>query len=185
VRPDSPLFRRHRHIGLLCLLGLALVLRVSTPARAQFDERQVKAAFLLNFLKFVTWPEPPATDAPLVIAVVDEDDLARALDAAIRATPGGRPVVVRTAGAAQALRPAPHLLYIGGSDREKLEGLLRELEGRPVLTVSDSEGFGASGVVLNFYASDKRIRFEANTTAASRAGLRISSHLLRLARIVG
>ncbi len=63
--------------------------------------------------------------------------------------------------------------------------LLRQLEGRPVPTVGDGTGYGTAGVVLNFYASDSRIRFEANTTAAARAGLQISSHLLRLARIVG
>ena len=54
-----------------------------------------------------------------------------------------------------------------------------------MLTVGDGAGYGAAGVVLNFYTSDTRIRFEANTTAAARAGLQISSHLLRLARIVG
>jgi hypothetical protein len=63
--------------------------------------------------------------------------------------------------------------------------LLRQCEGKPVLTVGDGAGYGAAGVILNFYVSDTRIRFEANTTAASRAGLQISSHLLRLARIVG
>ena len=51
--------------------------------------------------------------------------------------------------------------------------------------MGDGAGYGRAGVVLNFYTSDTRIRFEANTTAAARAGLQISSHLLRLARIVG
>jgi len=83
------------------------------------------------------------------------------------------------------LVPAPHLLFIGETERPNLQGLLRHLEGRPVLTVGDGQGFGSSGVILNFYVSDKRIRFEANTTAAARAGLQLSSHLLRLARIVG
>ena len=54
-----------------------------------------------------------------------------------------------------------------------------------MLTVGDGPGYGTAGVVLNFYTSDTRIRFEANTTAAARARLQISSHLLRLARIVG
>ena len=64
-------------------------------------------------------------------------------------------------------------------------GCCASTEGRPVLTVGDGAGYGAAGVVLNFYISDTRVRFEANTTAAARAGLQISSHLLRLARIVG
>ena len=41
---------------------------------------------------------------------------------------------------------------------------------------------GADG---NMYVSDQRIRFEANTGAAARTGVRLHSQLLRLARIVG
>jgi hypothetical protein len=66
-----------------------------------------------------------------------------------------------------------------------LAAILRETEGRPVLTIGDTDGFAQAGVILNLYTFDQRVRIEANTTAAARAGLRLSSQLLRLARIVG
>ena len=172
----------------MCLAAV-LVSLVCTPARvtAQFDDAQVKAAFLLNFLKFVTWPDAQASSsAPLEVIVLGDDGLARVLEqAAANQAVGGRPIVVRAARSARDLPEAPALLFIGATEKNRLAGLLRQYEGRPVLTVGDGAGYGAAGVVLNFYTSDTRIRFEANTTAAARAGLQISSHLLRLARIVG
>jgi len=39
--------------------------------------------------------------------------------------------------------------------------------------------------VLNLVMQDHKVRVEANTAAAARARLRVSAHLLRLARIVG
>ena len=114
------------------------------------------------------------------------DDLARAVEQASAGQQiGGRPIMVRAVRRPSDIGAAPQLLFIGASERERLPVLLREFEGRPVLTVGDGSGYGAAGVVLNFYTSDTRIRFEANTTAAARARLQISSHLLRLARIVG
>jgi hypothetical protein len=170
-------------------LAAVLVSLVCTPARvtAQFDDAQVKAAFLLNFLKFVTWPDPQASSSePLEVIVLGDDGLARVLEqAAAKQAVGGRPIVVRAVRSARDLPEAPALLFIGATEKNRLAGLLRQYEGRPVLTVGDGAGYGAAGVVLNFYTSDTRIRFEANTTAAARAGLQISSHLLRLARIVG
>ena len=53
-----------------------------------------------------------------------------------------------------------------------------------VLTVSDTNGFAHQGVIINLIKVDNKIRFEINPAAAERAGLKISSHLLRLARIV-
>ena len=162
---------------------------VCTPARvtAQFDDAQVKAACLLNFLKFVTWPDAPtAPGAPIDVIVLGDDVLARVLQqAAAGQAVGGRAITVRSVRSARELPAAPALLFIGASEKDRLAGLLRQYEGRPVLTVGDGAGYGAAGVVLNFYISDTRVRFEANTTAAARAGLQISSHLLRLARIVG
>jgi hypothetical protein len=156
------------------------------PVGAQIDDRHVKAAFVLNFLKFVEWPpSPPGTDAADVV-VLGDDDLARAIEmAAQRQAAGGRPLVVRAVRRTADIGAQPRLLFIAAAERDRLPVVLRQYEGRPVLTVGDGSGYGAAGVVLNFYTSDARIRFEANTTAAARAGLQISSHLLRLARIVG
>ena len=167
---------------------LALLAVVCTPLRTAagtFDDAQVKAAFVLNFLKFVTWPDASA-DAPLDVVVLGDEDVAKALEqAAAKQVVGGRAITIRPVRAAREIGANPHLLFIGAGERDRLPALLREYEGRPVLTVGDGAGYGRAGVVLNFYTSDTRIRFEANTTAAARAGLQISSHLLRLARIVG
>ena len=190
VRDAAPSFPRRvirpviRQLSLLAAIASLLV----APAHAagQFDDLQVKAAFVLNFLKFVTWPAAPATDGPIDVVVLGADDLAQAIEQASAGQQiAGRPIKVRAIRRAADIGPAPQLLFIAGSERDRLPVLLRALEGRPVLTVGDGSGFGAAGVVLNFYTSDTRIRFEANTTAAARARLQISSHLLRLARIVG
>jgi hypothetical protein len=54
----------------------------------------------------------------------------------------------------------------------------------PVLTVSEMPGFDELGGMVNFFIEDRRIRFEINPQAAARSGLRISSQLLNLSRIV-
>jgi hypothetical protein len=169
-------------IALVCLAWLATGMR----ARAQVTDLPVKAAFVLNFLKFVKWPDPLPDTEPLTIAVIGDADFAAALtQAAAGQTVAGRPVGVRAIRTLREADPRLQLLFIGASERDRVATLLREVEGRPVLTVGDTAGYGSAGVVLNFYVSDRRVRFEANTTAAARARLQLSSHLLRIARIVG
>jgi hypothetical protein len=169
------------------LVAILALLCAPWPAGAQFDDRHVKAAFVLNFLKFVEWPASPAgAEAPVDVVVLGDEELAKAIEqAALKQAVGGRTVTVRAVRRTADIGPAPRLLFIAAAERDRLPVVLRQYEGRPVLTVGDGTGYGAAGVVLNFYTSDARIRFEANTTAAARAGLQISSHLLRLARIVG
>jgi len=53
-----------------------------------------------------------------------------------------------------------------------------------VLTVGDTDGFARDGVAINLYTFDNRVRIEVNSTAAARAGVRLSANLMRLARIV-
>jgi preprotein translocase subunit Sec61beta len=52
-----------------------------------------------------------------------------------------------------------------------------------VLTVGESEAFARQGGMIRFFEEDNRLRFEINPTAAEKVGLRISSKLLKLARI--
>jgi hypothetical protein len=53
------------------------------------------------------------------------------------------------------------------------------------LTIGDTEGFTQRGVMVNFYMENNRVFFEINPNAAMRAGLKISSALLRIAGIAG
>ena len=76
-------------------------------------------------------------------------------------------------------------MVLAESQRASAQALSRTVEQKPVLTIGEGEGMGRAGLVIGVYVDGDRIRFDANTGAASRAGLALSSHLLRLARIVG
>lgn len=62
-----------------------------------------------------------------------------------------------------------------------LADVIDGLKDKPVLTVADSPGVSQQGVVLNMNVKDDKITFEANLTMARKAGLSLSSQLLRLA----
>ena len=180
---------RRRIVAVAVLAGISLLV-VARPTRAAVEpasELGVKAAFIINFLKFVEWPsESQAADgAPLVIVMIGDDPLTVAVtEAAAGVLIGGRPVKVRREKAGASFKDG-HAVFIATSEEAQLPAILRQLEGRAVLTVGATDGFADSGVVLNLVVRDRKVRVEANTGAAARARLRVSAHLLRLARIVG
>jgi hypothetical protein len=59
--------------------------------------------------------------------------------------------------------------------------VLAQVQGAPVLTVGDTEGFLRAGGVINFVLEGSKVRFLIDQAAAERSGLRISSKLMRLA----
>lgn len=176
-----------RRLAILAGLGLCLA---GSSARAGGEiaaAEQLKAAFVMNFVKFVEWPgrrvRPDA--GPIAIAVLGDPRFGGTLvRAAADRKPGGRTVTVRMASSIDEVRTA-HMVFIGRDEQRRLPAILRALEDQPVLTVGDTHGFAEAGVVLNLYTFDQRVRIEVNTTAAARAQLRLSAHLLRIARIVG
>ncbi|PYV15768.1 MAG: hypothetical protein DMG21_14080 [Acidobacteria bacterium] len=62
--------------------------------------------------------------------------------------------------------------------------MVGNLNGSSALTVGESAGFAGLGGVINLTVEENKLRFEVNLDAAERAGLKISSKLLSLARIV-
>ncbi len=60
--------------------------------------------------------------------------------------------------------------------------LLEAVQGASVLTVGESEGFIASGGVIEFRVEESKVRMEISEAAAKRAGLHISAKLLSLAQ---
>ncbi len=75
------------------------------------------------------------------------------------------------------------VLYIGPSERERLPGILKGLDGRPVLTVTDIPDPDPNGGIINLRIVAKKIRFQIDKNVAEAAGLDLSSKLLVLAEV--
>jgi hypothetical protein len=172
---------------LLAVVGALVALRVPQSGAAQEAgglEQAVKAAYVYNFTKFVSWPaESPLAHAPaFTIGVMGEDSLADAIEATVRdRRVEGRPFLVRRFRAAESVEPC-NLLYVGDAWSGSLHQLLEQLRGWPVLTVGDGPGFTSQGGVIGLFLGDNRVRFEVSIDAARAADLQVSSKLLRLSR---
>jgi hypothetical protein len=150
------------------------------------DEYQLKAAFVGKFVKYVTWPVERLreSDAPLVVGVLGQDPFGDKLEAAFRnRKPDERPVLVRRFAGLDDLAEA-HVLFVPERETPRLAEVLRAVKDVGMLLIGESDGFAARGGVINFYLEGDRLRFEINTESAKRQRLKVSSDLLKLARIV-
>jgi hypothetical protein len=77
-----------------------------------------------------------------------------------------------------------HVLFIPAAEKARGETILRALAQAPVLTVGDSEEFAQSGGIIGLKLRAGRVRFDINLAAARKAGLSLSSQLLKLADTV-
>lgn len=173
-----------------CALAAALLVSNAwwcPEARAQPpSEYHVKAVFLYNFAKFIEWPPHLSGDGndPIALCVVGEDPFGEVLEQTIQGkTVNGHELVIERFKRGQDARGC-QIAFISSSERARLRPLLESLKGTSVLTVGETQGFAQLGGVINFTVEDNNVRFEVNVEAAERAGLRISSKLLSLAKIV-
>ncbi|MDB6025215.1 MAG: hypothetical protein JWM68_1438 [Verrucomicrobiales bacterium] len=151
------------------------------------SEYQLKSAFIYNFLQFVEWPQEslPATNSVIVIGILGDDPFGTEIDRAFRDHQiNGHPLSVRRYKTLDQVQIC-HALFVSQSERDRLPEILAKVGERGVFSVSDIEGFAARGGVLGFVHDNGKLRFEINVGAIKRARLRVSSKLLRLARIVG
>jgi hypothetical protein len=170
--------RRIAVIAVLCLL-----VGSSGFATGEVPRSVVKAVFLLNFARFTEWPAQ-ATTGPLTLCVLGDTEVASALDGLVGDRPiNNREVSVARLATLQIVRGC-HLLYVGGDDKKLTAGALEAVAALPVFTVGNSEAFVHKGGVSAFYTQGDRIRFAMNPDTLTRAGLKVSSKVLGLARIV-
>ena len=96
---------------------------------------------------------------------------------------GERPIQVRRYHRIADLEEC-QILFISRSESERVPEILSSVKNRPVLTVSDADGFANQGGMIQFVTDKSRIRLRINLDAAEAANLTISSKLLRVAEIV-
>ena len=168
----------------LLLAPMSASAALDSPTRAV--EHDVKAAFIYNFTKFITWP--PASfennSTPFRACIVEDMPLIEALESLTQKSTKGRQFqVIRFGSGVEA--GMCHLLFIGEStERSLAKKIIASVGNSPVLTVGDYPAFATQGGLVRFIPFDGRLTFEINLEASRRSGLEISSKLLNLAKIV-
>jgi hypothetical protein len=142
----------------------------------------LKAAFVYQLPKFTEWPPPAiAPGSPFSLCVLGEAVVSEAFERMVKGRDyGGRRIAVsRLAPGATAL--GCHALYVA-QGATGVQSVLAEVRERPVLTISDIDGFTKLGGITQLYFDSGQLRLFIDTAAANRAGLKISSRLLKLSK---
>ena len=152
----------------------------------QATDAQAKAAWILNFARFVEWPSNAFTSSqsPILVGVLGKDPITQDLQATLeRQLIHGRRFLVRPVATDPELR-ACQILFVSSTERRRLRELPDRIRGACVLTVGDTDDFLDHGGVINFVLREKSVRFEINITTAQAAGIKLDANLLRVALAV-
>jgi hypothetical protein len=172
--------------SLLCL-GLCFSGRVIADDASL--EYKVKAGYLYNFTKFVTWPEIKGDTFNLCI--LGSDPFGDIIDPIEEKTAFALPIKIIRLDEEDSLSKSAsksdcHILYVGGTNSQKLvfDALQVSTKKGETLIVGESEAFATNGGMIGFINKDGKIKLQINLQSVKRTGLKISAKLLEIAEII-
>jgi len=161
--------------------AVALLLSLAAHGE-QVPEYELKAEFLTRFATFIEWP-PGAESRTFTIGVIGHNPFNAYLEKLATRKIKNRPVSIRYINELSQIDGCD-ILFIASSEKSRLQAILGRTDSRPILTVADSNGFAAAGVLINFYTTADTVRFEINEGAVEKSGLKVSSKLFKLAKVI-
>jgi len=177
--------RRLRQARVLPAVLWLLLAVLGAQGQQKPSEYQVEAAYLYNFGRFVEWPVQGKNGAgEFNICILGDDPFGPTLDAVLAGEKIGNRSVVARRIANPRDSSACQILFISSSEANRLNKIIEALDKTAVLTVSDIPQFSQRRGMIEFVLEENRIRFAVNLAAAQRAGLMLSSELLKVATTV-
>jgi len=169
------------------LILLVICLHHSSVMPAESQEYVVKAVFLEKFTNFIDWPkESIAYDStkPFVIGVIGENPFGKLLSDVYSSQKifNKRIQIINDLDTSHF--QDCQIIFISRSKKDKLNEIIDMTKDKPILTVSDTEGFAKKGVMINLYVEKNSVKFEVNEPAVRKSPLKVSHLLLNMARIV-
>lgn len=169
--------------GFALRWAVLLLTMLALPANAEGDRasvESVKAGFVYNFTKLSVWPTSGSGADPLRICTARGRALNGQLARLHGRTVGEREIEILVHPAAEDWAKC-HVLFVSSDDGERAEHMLRQVVGKPVLTIGDLPDFAQRGGMIELIETDNKVRFNISLVTAQRSGLRLSSQLLKLA----
>lgn len=164
-----------------------LLFACALTMQGQSAEYRLKAGFMEKFTRFIEWPGDSLQQddqKPFIILVLGKNPFGNELERFFSNVKiKNRKVVVLYEKILNTNRFC-HMIYIGENNASRLDEIIGYAIDKPIITVSDMKGFGAKGVMFNFFIENNKIRFEMNQSTVIRSGLKVSHLLLNAAKLL-
>lgn len=179
----------HRALKLIFVLT-GSILSFGDVGRAQDVSREdaIKAAYLYNFGRYVEWPDSAfsAEKSPLVIGILGPSLVDQHLAAYTRDDKQvrGRPIRISRWLDASKIDTCHILLLSAQLDARQREQVVKAMNGKPVLLVSEGADAILSAGGIHFTVQQNRMKIQIAANQVRARGLKISSKLLQVAEII-
>lgn len=163
------------------LLG-AIFLLVAHATQAQ--NYKLRTVVIYSFTRYIHWPQEYASMGTFDIKVFGDSPIIDELGEMARIkTVGDRPIVITKVASLEGIETC-HILFVPAAQSGKLAGILKKLEGKSTLVITEQPGLGQQGSDINFLDNDGKLTFELNQSSLKKRELKASSELTRLAILI-
>lgn len=177
--------QKARRLALAVFLGVCACLLLSSYRIAGSDiNAKVKVIFLYQFSKYVVWPAEP-TQNGFTIGLYGEypEMLSELNKLATDKKRGDQPFVIVHYKQLSDIKPC-HVLYLAPERDGEISKVVEKLKGKNTLLVTDKDGMIKKGACINFFYEDNKQRFEVSNENVKQQGLKISSQLSSIGKVI-
>ncbi|OJJ15125.1 hypothetical protein BKI52_39340 [marine bacterium AO1-C] len=146
-------------------------------AKAQTKNYLFQAAYLINFTQSIEWP---AENKEFIVGVLGSQYTSRSISrtfAQRRSKLGGRKVTVRRFPSISQIKGC-NILFVSANSTNNIRRVLRKIQGKATLIVTEKEGFIGKGSCINFVVKNRRMLYEINPSQINNFGLTITNKRL-------
>ncbi|VAW60779.1 hypothetical protein MNBD_GAMMA09-1523 [hydrothermal vent metagenome] len=171
--------------NLLAILMPAVMAWSSSVYSDTTREYQLKAAYLLNFARFIYWPPEVFSEksSNFYICVYGDNPFGESLKHLSNKKIQNKKIKFMDIKNSKG-KESCHIVYISESEKDDYLKVIDRYSNKTVLIVSDISGFSRSGGMIEFIRIKNKIKFEINTKTSGKAGIKYRSQLLKVANKV-
>jgi hypothetical protein len=179
-------WRLFRYSTLALFVGLLVVIQVAHGSSSENSDREarLRAAFVYNFASFTEWPDSERQEKFRIGIWKNITANEAAQDELTGKSIKGRSIEVISLNPNVSTAGIKLIIIDSDEGEASLRKFLSGVGMSGTLTVSRFESHCALGVIVCFQKEADKLRFKINKTALDKSGLKMSSQLLKLARIV-
>lgn len=194
----TTLLRKFKNKIIILFIALNSLLQILflQPYLAEAQEpskQEIQAAMIIKFTDFIEWTSDSfdKTSNNFTIAILGTNEYQGLFEPFIERLFYGKQLKIIHYPAIENIYTdidtigKIQILIVSSSEKKEIKPLIDKLKGKPILTIGDFQGFAQNGGIINFFKkANNKIGFEINMESKELSGIKISSHLLKLAKII-